>query len=296
MLQQLLEYFDSNSLWHPNHGFRQNHSTATVLSQIYDTWIRNAEKKKLTASLLLDLTAAFDVVDHRILLDKLKLYNFSNKTLECFESYLNERKQVVIVESRMSDPKDVGDQSVPQGSMLGTVLFLIFYNDFPATRKEDEEEEESSVLYADDDSDMVSDADPQARKAKIQEVADESTSWVHDNKLVSSGTKTKLLVAGTKELRRSKLKDQQIVIKVAGHEVKESESERLLGVVVNNKMTWENHLCGDDSNIGLLAKLHQRAAMIQKLSYVVPTHRLKLLAEGIFLSLLNYCIEIYSNT
>ena len=196
--EQVEAHFSLNNLWHPNHhGFKAHHSTATAIAQIYDFWIRSAENKELTAALLLDLSAAFDVVDHQILLDKLKLYNFSPKTLSWFKAYLQERKQVVVVESKVSDAKEVGKQGVPQGSLLGPILFIIFYNDFPDVR-----DEGSSIIYADDDTDNVSDKNPLNLKAKIQREADLSTSWVNDNKLICSGSKTKLLIVGTKELRK----------------------------------------------------------------------------------------------
>ena len=112
-----------------------------------------------------------------------------------------------------------------------------------------------------------------------------------------SGSKTKLLVVGTKELRKSKLtnQDKVIEIEVDGHKVNESQSERLLGVIINNTMTWENHLFGNDENKGLIPKLSQRANIIWKLSRIMPKERLNIIAEGIFFSLLNYCIEAYGN-
>ena len=243
-------------------------------------------------------------MDHKILLDKLKLYGFSDKTIAWFKSYLENRKQVVVVESKTSDPKDVGEQGVPQGSILGPILFLIFYNDFPDVREEDEEDEETgrenigaSILYADDDTDNVSDSNPDELQRKIQLEANKSTSWVRDNKLVFSGSKTKLLIIGPKELRMSKLLSQNKVLKidVAGHEVTESTSERLLGVIINNTMTWEHHLYGNEENKGLLSKLSQRSGIIRKLSFIMPKDKLSIFAEGLFFSLLNYCIEVYGN-
>ena len=78
----------------------------TPLLQLYDIFIRGAEKKELTAALLLDLSAAFDVVDHRLLLQKLELYNFSSNTVSWFKSYLADRKQLVtVMTSRMQEKK-----------------------------------------------------------------------------------------------------------------------------------------------------------------------------------------------
>ena len=294
VFEQVAEHFKKNKLWHPNHhGFRPNHSTATALSQLYDFWIRGAEDTELSAALLLDLSAAFDVVDHKILLDKLQLYHFSPKTIAWFQSYLEGRKQIVVVESKLSDPKEIGDQGVPQGSLLGPILFLIFYNDFPDVR----DDGTSSILYADDDTDNVRHPDPDILEEKIQQIANNSTSWVHDNKLVCSGSKTKLLVIGTKELRKSRLSNHNKVleIEVDGYKVKETESERLLGLIVNNTMTWKDHLYGNKENRGLIPKLSQRASIIHKLSYIMPKDKLNTMAEGIFFSLLNYCVDIYGN-
>ena len=152
-------------------------------------------------------------------------------------------------------------------------------------------------MYADDDTDNVSDKDPHLLQQKIQKEADLSTSWVHDNKLVCSGSKTKLLVIGTKELRRSKLVNPNISIEIIvdGHPVRESESERLLGVLINNVMKWEHHLYGNEEHKGLVQKLSQRANIIWKLSKMMPKQKLKMISEGIFFSLLNYCIEVYGN-
>ena len=97
----------------------------------------------------------------------------------------------------------------------------------------------SSVLYADDDTDDVSDNDPFTLQEMIQREANLSQSWVTDNKMICSGGK-KLLVAATKELRNSKLAKNQFTlqIKVNGCIVTESESEKLLGMIIYNTMTW----------------------------------------------------------
>ena len=121
-----------------------------------------------------------------------------------------------------------------------------------------------SVIYADDDTDNVIENDPDNLQHKIQREANLSISWVNDNKLVCSGSKTKLLIIGTKELITSKLTavNKSISIVVDGHEVQESESERLLGLNVNNVLTWEHHLYGNKEHKGLIPKLSQRANII----------------------------------
>ena len=231
------------------------------------------------------------MVNHQILLSKLRLYNFSENSVGWFESYLKDRFQYVIVESRLSDPMSVGDAGVPQGSLLGPLCFIIFYNDFPSIR-----ETGSSVIYADDDTDTVRAPNVPTLLDKIQHEANLSTGWVKDNKLVCSGQKTKLLMISTKELRRSRVDANSVLlVNVAGHRVHESKSEKLLGMVINNTLTWYNHLYGDDNNQGLISKLSQRAGIVRKLSYMMPPHLLKSIANGIFFSLLSYGIQLYGS-
>ena len=83
IFDQLMEHFLNNNLFHPNHhGFLPHHNTSTALAQMVDLWLKAAEDQELSATLLLDLSAAFDLVDHSVLLRKLKLYNLSDKSVK----------------------------------------------------------------------------------------------------------------------------------------------------------------------------------------------------------------------
>ena len=89
VFDQLMEHFTSNKLFHSNHhGFVPQHNTITAPAQLYDIWLEASENKEMTAALLLDLSAAFDLIPHSILLKKMKVYNFDKNTLKFFESYL----------------------------------------------------------------------------------------------------------------------------------------------------------------------------------------------------------------
>ena len=100
-------------------------------------------------------------------------------------------------------------------------------------------------MFVDDDSDVVSDPEPVQLLEKLQHEANLSCNWLKDNKMVVAGDKSKMLIVGTKKMRRKKLGETIQSIMVDGEEVKESISERLLGVVINNRMTWQEHLHGE---------------------------------------------------
>ena len=298
IFDQLLKHFIVNGLFHPNHhGFLPLHNTSTAVAHLYDLWLEAAEKQELSAALLLDLSAAFDLVDHSILLQKLKLYNLSDSSLKFMESYLSNRNQIVQVETKQSEPKEIGAIAVPQGSVLGGLLFLIFQNDFPENSNDGE-----SVLYADDDTDTLSDPDPENLKKRLQEKANRSTAWYRDNGMVCSGDKTKLLILGTKELRKSRLisRNKSINITVCNNDVKESVSERLLGLEIKNDLTWSAHLYGNglkgkDKTEGLITKLSKRVGMLKKVRKFMKPKQIQAVTQGLFTSKLTFGLQVFGN-
>ena len=113
-----------------HHGFRAKHSTTTGLIQMYDSWIEAVESGQLSVACFLDLSAAFDVVDHPLLLDKLRLYGFSGCALEWISSYLSGRSQAVYIDGFMSAALPLSS-GVPQGSILGPLLYVVYTNELP---------------------------------------------------------------------------------------------------------------------------------------------------------------------
>ena len=125
-------------------GFRQNSSMSHAISNIYEKLIQNSDKGMYTCCIFLDLTKAFDTVNHDILLHKMKnFYEFRGLAFKLMQSYLSNRKQYTKMNSFMSDRSKI-EYSVPQGSSLGPLLFLLHINDLPLASLFD------TILFADD--------------------------------------------------------------------------------------------------------------------------------------------------
>ena len=141
---QVQQYLDRNNiLYRYQSGFRAKHSTNSCLSYLTDKVQRGFEKGLLTGMILIDLQKAFDTIDHQILLKKMKYLGFSLSSIKWFESYLEERTFSVQVEESLSSPGSLAC-GVPQGSILGPLLFLLYVNDMSQAVTCD------LLLYADD--------------------------------------------------------------------------------------------------------------------------------------------------
>ena len=128
---QVIEYLDRNGLFHPSHhGSRAGHSTTTALIEMYDQWLEGIENNEMTAVMMIDLSAAFDLVNHDLFLQKLATLGFDINAVTWFWSYLTGRSQQVYVDGKLSNSL-LSLIGTAQGTILGALIYIIFTVDLP---------------------------------------------------------------------------------------------------------------------------------------------------------------------
>lgn len=145
VFNQISIYFSINELnneFQP--AYKEGNSTSTALMQMTDQWLSDIDRKMIVGAVLLDFSAAFDLIDHKMILMKFKTYGFNTLTLNWMRSYLSERLQMFLLNGSFSNVKTV-QCGVPQGSCLGPLLYSIFTNDMPFALRE-----ASLAMFADD--------------------------------------------------------------------------------------------------------------------------------------------------
>ena len=153
------------------------------------------------------------------------------------------------------------------------------------------------MIYADDNTPIVSDVDPNRLFNKIQTIASNISNWFQRNDMVVSGEKTKLLITGTHMNRKIKIEENEDLnpeIKIENEEVKASRSEKLLGIVVNDSLTWKNYLHGEEDNPGLLHQLSKRVGVLKILRKYLPDGKFRKAVSAIFTSKLIYCMSVWT--
>ena len=174
---------------------------------MFDTWLDALENEEISAVIMLDLSAAFDVVDHDILLKKLSLYGLDSTTVRWFESYLSGRSQRVFVEGSFSELLDL-EAGVPQGSVLGPLLYILFTNDLPETIHDHLGDGNSFYnvhcnscggvcSFADDSTVTISRSDSAELVNLVDKKYKDIARYMNANKLVLNSDKTHLLLMAT---------------------------------------------------------------------------------------------------
>ena len=167
---------NNNILYKFQSGFRGNHSTNECLSYLNDKILKGFDEGLLTGMILIDLQKAFDTIDHGVLCEKLVSLRFTDKTILWFKSYLEDRTFKVNIEKAFSDSGDL-ICGVPQGSILGPLIFLLYVNDMPQSVKCD------LFLYADDSCLVFQHKSPKEIEKQLNEDFANLCDWFLDNKL-----------------------------------------------------------------------------------------------------------------
>ena len=216
ILKQQIQSSMDNILSEHLCGYREGYSAHHALISMLEKWRKALDQRGYAAAILMDLSKAFDCMNHELLLAKLNAYGCDRGTLETLEHYLKNRWQRVKVNSAFSEWSEL-TLGVPQGSVLGPILFNIYLNDLLWFI------EDSDVCnYADDTTIYVCSKDLQEIKRKLEASSNIAIKWFHKNYMKLNSGKCKLIICGSKSHPMS--------IKVGDSEIKEQDWVKLLGV------------------------------------------------------------------
>ncbi|KAI8505783.1 hypothetical protein Bbelb_161360 [Branchiostoma belcheri] len=231
---QIVSYFSGSSHQsEAQHAYRKCHSTETVLLKMTDEWLDNMDKGLMTSVVLLDYSAAFDLVDHTLLLKKLAVYGFSADALSWIQSYLSDRNWQVYANGAYSQTR-VLQCGVPQGSCLGPQLYSIYVNDMAGTVENGELDQ-----YADDSTVHTAGHTVQDIKAKALVDLECVAKWSDYNRLKLNNGKTKTMLVGTS--RKTRLAPA-LQLELRGQSLEQVPTVKLLGVHVDQSLTFDDHI------------------------------------------------------
>ena len=262
------KYFNFNGLFFAGqHGFRASHSCESALHELISNCLERLDSKDKTSGLnyinlmlFIDFKKAFDMIDSKLLLVKLCNYGFSNAAISMVEDYFYKRKQCVKIGNRLASYSDI-TLGVPQRSVLGPLLFLIFINDLPAHLSDI-----NAKLFADDTTLLFSATTVEKCVQQCKTGVARISEWCEYNRLYINWTKTFLMfVSNRRNLEQLKSID------VDGTEILVVQTFRLLGVTLDTKLSFVKHA----SNIALTRRKMFALKRIYYLSFEVRVHFLK---------------------
>ena len=270
--ESLYDYLKSFDLLHKTQsGFRAQHSFETALVNMVDSWLNAMDNGKMIGVVLVDFKKAFDLVDHQILLNELEIYGIKDDALSWFNTYLTSRKQQVSINNCKSDFRQIS-YGVPQGSILGPLLFLLFINDLPLHT--------NSVftdLYADDTTLYDIQDSMEQIENNLQTALNSLEIWCKNNGMILNSAKTKVMFVTTNQ-KRQRLQRQNLDLNFENESLGMVSNDKILGVFVDNNLTWTNHIKHltkkMTSSIWLLSKIKKFLSQDHRIqfykSYIQP--------------------------
>ena len=262
---QLIEYLQENNLLYiEQYGFRPGHSTELACIRLIDHIAKQVDSGKIPINIYIDLSKAFDTLNHTILLEKLKHYGICGSENDLLRDYLSNRCQYVEYSNSKSASKPIVT-GVPQGSILGPILFLIYINDLPLVSNMFD-----MLMYADDTT-LYCNINQYTVNLDINSELNKISAWLASNKLSLNVKKTKFMVFHTAQ--RKIIYPKLIINNV---EIEMVRQFNFLGIILSSTLKWHNHI----SHIS------------KKISKVIGVmHRLKcIFPQAILLTLYNALI------
>ena len=232
MYNRLFDYINENSLLYKlQFGFQKGKSTAMALIMLVDKISEAIEKGEVVLGVFLDFSKAFDTVDHDILIDKLSFYGITGIYNDWFRNYLSNREQYVTYNGFKSQTKKI-NCGVPQGSILGPLLFLIYINDLSTVSKD-----LFSILFADDSNMFIAGKNIDDICNKMNMALGHVQEWLSCNKLSLNVLKTHYMF-----FTSMKRKVPDANIKICNTSIKRVYVTKFLGVQIDSKLTWGDHI------------------------------------------------------
>ncbi len=255
------------------YGFRRGHSTTQAIGQL-NNWVLEAmDRKELTGLLFVDISKAFDSINHKILLGKLEHIGLSESSLKWFKSYLKDRQQRVCINGELSEARQI-DLGVPQGSILGPLLFNVYVNSLPTCIKKCR-----MILYADDAVLIYAASTPEGLQDAFVHDFKLMCDWYTVNRLSLNVKKTKMMLAGSRTMLST---FQHFEFKLDGELVSRVAEFKYLGIMLDEKWNWKSHI----SNLS--RKLGHRLSIFNRILHLLDKNTRLAYYNGLVLPHLDY--------
>lgn len=277
---RLVSYLeDNNILVKQQHGFRSQHSTESAILHFLTNVYKYLEEKHFVVGIFVDLSKAFDTIDHNILLYKLNHIGIRGTTGMLFQSYLSNRRQSVYCNNKCSPVKLI-DRGVPQGSILGPILFLIYVNDMiNASSKID------FTFYADDTTLVMKDINIDNLHETVTNELSNIDLWIKSNNLKLNINKTNYIFFQNRS--RNHIFPN---VFLNGEQLTQVHSTKFLGVKIDQNLNWKihiNEICLKLSKLtGILYRIRHNLTEEAKLSIYYT----------LLYPHLSYCVSLWAST
>ena len=279
---------DTGQLYESQYGFRKHHSCNDAISELLGEILHNLENNKYTVAIYLDLSKAFDTLQHSVILKKLECYGIRGKCLQWFASYFKDRYMSVKIQTRSgtiekSDLRSV-EYGTPQGSCLGPLVFLLFCNDLYLHI-----DHLNSIQFADDTTLYHGSRYLNYSRFCIESDIECIEDWFAANKLtLNIGKTVMMLFQPNKGKKRNTTQDpSKFSVNLLGSQIPCRSQTKFLGLTIDDKLNWDSHI----KNIML--KIRSRIGLLRKGKNLLTRHAKKILYYAQIHSVLQYGLVVW---